>query len=85
MLSSQQPVISTQPPEFSFERRKSMKDFRDLKVCEKAHQLTIGDYKITASFPSEERYGLAGQLRRSASSIPANIAEGCGRARKADR
>lgn len=56
-----------------------MKDFRDLKVWEKAHMLTLSVYRITAGFPTDERYGLAGQLRRAASSIPANIAEGCGR------
>ena len=56
-----------------------MKDFRDLKVWEKAHQLTLSVYRATARFPSEEKYGLASQMRRSAASIPSNIAEGCGR------
>src|SRR2546425_6818990 len=56
-----------------------MKDFRNLKVWEKAHQLALALYHITASFPREETYGLASQIRRAASSIPANIAEGCGR------
>ncbi len=56
-----------------------MKDFRELKVWEKAHQLTLAIYRTTATFPSEERYGLMGQMRRSAASIPTNIAEGCGR------
>jgi four helix bundle protein len=56
-----------------------VKDFRDLKVWQKAHQLTLSIYQATSSFPSEEKYGLVTQLRRSAVSIPSNIAEGCGR------
>ena len=56
-----------------------MKDFRNLKVWEKAHQLTLALYPVTASFPRPEAYGLASQIRRAASSIPSNIAEGCGR------
>lgn len=56
-----------------------MKNFRDLKVWEKAHQLTLSTYRATASFPTTEKYGLTSQLCRSAASIPANIAEGCGR------
>ena len=57
-----------------------MKNFRELKVWEKAHQLTLSVYRSTEKLPAEERYGLTGQLRRAAASIPANIAEGCGRA-----
>jgi four helix bundle protein len=56
-----------------------MKDFRNLKVREKAHQLALALYTVTASFPRQETYGLASQIRRAASSIPSNIAEGCGR------
>ena len=56
-----------------------MKDFRQLKVWEKSHQLALTIYRITASFPREETYGLASQIRRAAASIPSNIAEGCGR------
>ena len=56
-----------------------MKDFRELKVWEKAHQLTLKSYRITESFPKHELFGLASQIRRCCSSIPANIAEGCGR------
>ncbi|HEY4724018.1 MAG TPA: four helix bundle protein [Anaerolineae bacterium] len=56
-----------------------MKNFRELKVWEKAHLLTIDIYRITATFPKEEMYGLTSQIRRASSSIPANIAEGCGR------
>ena len=56
-----------------------MKDFRELKVWEKAHHLTLAVYQITAAFPRAELYGLTSQIRRSCSSIPANLAEGCGR------
>ena len=56
-----------------------MKDFRELKVWEKAHQLTLAIYQVTGGFPRAELYGLTSQLRRSCSSIPANLAEGCGR------
>ena len=56
-----------------------MKNFRDLKVWEKAHQLTLSAYEATANFPKQEMFGLISQIRRCASSVPANIAEGCGR------
>ena len=56
-----------------------MKGFRDLKVWEKAHQLVKGLYQATGHFPTEEKFGLTAQMRRAAVSIPANIAEGCGR------
>jgi four helix bundle protein len=56
-----------------------MKNFRDLKVWEKAHALVLACYEITKPFPREEIFGLVSQIRRAASSIPANIAEGCGR------
>lgn len=61
-----------------------MKDFRDLVVWQKSHQLTLEIYRVTKEFPSEERFGLTSQLRRSAASIAANIAEGCGRGSDAD-
>jgi len=56
-----------------------VKDFHELKVWQKAHQLTLDVYRLTANFPREELYGLTGQIRRSCASIPANLAEGCGR------
>jgi four helix bundle protein len=56
-----------------------VKDFRELKVWQKAHELTLAVYQLTATFPPEERYGLSSQLRRAGSSIAANLAEGCGR------
>ena len=57
----------------------SVKDFHELKVWQKAHQLTLAVYRITAAFPREELYGLTSQLRRAGSSIAANLAEGRGR------
>ena len=56
-----------------------MKDFRELKVWQRAHELTLAVYQVTASFPREELYGLTAQMRRASSSIGANLAEGCGR------
>ena len=56
-----------------------MKDFRDLKVWEKAHELALACYRETNDFPKQEMFGLISQIRRSGSSIAANIAEGCGR------
>ena len=56
-----------------------MKDFRTLKVWEKAHALTLAIYKSTESFPKQEMYALTNQIQRAAVSVPANIAEGCGK------
>ena len=56
-----------------------MRDFRKLKIWQRAHQLTLGIYRATAGFPKREIYGLTSQIRRASASIPANIAEGSGR------
>jgi four helix bundle protein len=61
-----------------------MQGFRRLNVWTKAHQLTLDIYKVTARFPKEELYALTSQMKRAASSIAANIAEGCGRGSDAD-
>lgn len=61
-----------------------MKDFRALKVWQKSHQTTLEVYRTTTLFPQEELYGLISQARRASASIPANIAEGCGRGTDAD-
>ena len=61
-----------------------MKDFRELKVWEKSHQLTLEIYKMTVGFPKVEQYGITSQIRRAAASIGLNIAEGCGRGSDAD-
>jgi len=54
-----------------------MRSFKDLKVWQKGHELTLSIYRATKSFPRDELYGLTSQLRRAAASIPSNIAEGC--------
>lgn len=56
-----------------------MKDFRDLRVWEKAHELALACYAATTPFPKHEVFGLTSQIRRAGASISANIAEGCGR------
>jgi four helix bundle protein len=61
-----------------------MRDFTQLKVWERSHRLTLAVYKATAAFPKEEQYGLKSQIRRSCASVPANIAEGCGRGSNTD-
>jgi four helix bundle protein len=61
-----------------------MQDYRQLKVWQKSHSLVLRIYSATATFPEPERYGLTSQMRRAAASVPANIAEGCGRAGQAE-
>jgi hypothetical protein len=53
--------------------------FRDLQVWQRAIQLTVVIYRLTQGFPREEVFGLSSQARRSAVSVPSNIAEGQGR------
>jgi len=53
-----------------------MQRFTELKVWQRSHELTLEAYRVTAGFPSAERFGLISQLRRAAASIPTNIAEG---------
>jgi len=53
--------------------------FRELTVWQRAMELTVSVYKLTRDFPKDEQYGLSSQIRRSAVSIPSNIAEGQGR------
>ena len=56
-----------------------LKNYKELKVWEKAYKLCLDIYTVTKRFPKEEIYGLTSQIRRSAVSIPSNIAEGYGR------
>lgn len=56
-----------------------MKTFRDLQIWQKAMTLVTNCYSVTSNFPKEEQFGLTSQIRRSAISIPSNIAEGFGR------
>jgi len=81
-------AFSDQPSAVSFsvddEGLTRMKDFRDLQVWHKAHELTQRVYRASTGFPKEEVYGIRAQLRRAAVSIPTNIAEGCGRGSDGD-
>ena len=61
-----------------------MRNFRQLLIWQKSHELTLAVYSATEQFPQREMYGLTSQLRRSVSSIPTNIAEGCGRGSDAE-
>jgi len=56
-----------------------LRNYRDLEVWEKSHKLTLQLYLRSRTFPKEELYGLTSQLRRCATSVGANLAEGCGR------
>jgi len=55
-----------------------MRDFRTLVAWQRSHAFALHVYKETATFPREELYGLTSQMRSSASSVPTNIAAGCG-------
>ena len=61
-----------------------MRDFRKIQAWQKAHEMTLNIYKITATFPQDERFGLVSQIRRAMASIPTNIAEGAGRETQKD-
>jgi len=61
-----------------------MRNYRDLQVWSKAHNLTLELYRVSRQFPREEIYGITSQLRRAAFSIGANLAEGCGRRTSAE-
>jgi four helix bundle protein len=61
-----------------------MNDFKQLIVWQKAHANAIMVYNLTKLFPKDEQYGLTSQLRRAAVSVPANIAEGCGKFSRKD-
>ena len=59
--------------------------FKDIRAWQLAHQFVIDVYKITRSYPAEERFGLCSQFQRAAVSIAANIAEGYRKLGKADK
>jgi four helix bundle protein len=62
--------------------RQPARTFHDLLVWQKAHQYVLTVYKLTATFPKHETYGLASQMRRAAVSVAANIVEGFSEARQ---
>jgi len=61
-----------------------MRNFRELKIWQKAFQIAINSFQITDSFPKQEKFGLASQINRSGISISSNIAEGCSRSSNKD-
>jgi four helix bundle protein len=61
-----------------------MKNYKNLNVWKKAHELVLNLYKETAGFPKTELYNLTSQIRRASTSIPTNLAEGCGKSSQAD-
>ena len=63
---------------------KSIRTYRDLVAWQKGMELAQKVYLATKEFPAEEKYGLVAQMRRAAVSVPANVAEGFGRGRKAE-
>lgn len=69
-------VVRIQNSEFGIQGKGSVKSYRDLVVWQKAIALVTAVYTLTRGFPKEEMYGLAQQIRRSAVSVPSNIAEG---------
>lgn len=56
-----------------------MQDYKKLKVWEKSHQFVLEIFNLAKQIPKEETFGFTSQLKRAATSIPANIAEGCGK------
>lgn len=61
-----------------------MQNFRDLKVWQRSHQLALQIYRVTSRFPAHEQYGVTSQLRRAATSVPTNLAEGSKRRQTRD-
>ena len=61
-----------------------MQNYKDLIVWKKAHELVLFVYKLTVAYPKVEQFSLTAQLRRAAISIPANVAEGCGKYTQSD-
>ena len=56
-----------------------MRDYRQYQVWQRSHEFTLAIYRVTETFPTTERYSLTSQIRRASSSVPMNIAEGCGK------
>ncbi|MEO6327893.1 MAG: four helix bundle protein [Ginsengibacter sp.] len=56
-----------------------MRNFQELSIWQRSHLFTLKIYSVTKNFPKDEMFGIISQMRRSSSSIPTNIAEGCGR------
>ena len=61
-----------------------IQSYKDLKVYERSYKAAVRMYQISKAFPPEERYGLTSQIKRAATSIPLNIAEGYGKKESAN-
>ena len=61
-----------------------MKDYKELELWKESRKLVSDVYRMTANFPSDEKFGLKSQLQRAAVSVPSNIAEGMGRSTTPD-
>jgi four helix bundle protein len=61
-----------------------MRNFRELKIWQKGFDIAVKSYRLVASFPKEEKFGLSSQVTRAAVSIPSNVAEGCSRSSEKD-
>ena len=61
-----------------------VESYRDLKVWQRAIQMTLAIYRVTGGIPKEELFGLTGQIRRAGVSVASNIAEGYGRGSKGE-
>lgn len=61
-----------------------MRNFKELKIWQKGFEVAVKSFKLTASFPKEEKYGITSQVTRAAVSIPSNIAEGRSRSSEKD-
>lgn len=81
LLQGQRSEIGDERPEM----KDSIKNFKDLRVWQQAHKLELLVYSLTMGFPRSELFGLTNQLRRAATSVTANIAEGMGRGTYSDR
>jgi hypothetical protein len=81
MYGAQRQETSAQCQEASAQRQETrdlVKSFEELDAWKKAHELALAVHRVTTGFPREERFGIVAQLRRAASSVPANVAEGLG-------
>lgn len=61
-----------------------MKNFKELKIWQKGFDIAVKSFKLTASFPREEKFGISSQITRAAISIPSNVAEGSSRSSEKD-
>lgn len=77
--------MSSEEQEAGSMKRIPAKSFQDLEVWKNSHAFVLDVYRVTANFPTEERFGLTSQFRRAAVSIPANIVEGFRKFTAADK